>query len=565
MLRTRYATLCDVLADQARDDPQRRTIIFINEDGARQIITVGELHREATAVAYTLAAVGIQPQELVLLLTHYSRGLLAAFLGVMYRGAIPSIVSYFSARLDSEVSALRVRDLVADSGARAVITAPELVPRLTELLIDLRCQVLNSEEFIADAGSTLAPAAPQSADAIAFIQFSSGTTGRQKGVPMTHGLVLEFIDTLCRVYPIRTNDVMVSWLPLYHDMGLITALLLPLLMEIPAVLMSPFYWVREPVALLRAIHEFNGTLSWMPNFAFNHCVRNIRERDVAGLDLSRWRAIINAAEPVRDHTMAAFWHRFAPYGLARSALKTAYGMAEAVLAVTITQTDDPPRVDWVRLAELQTQRRAVPTSAGESGATSLVSNGTPLPSVTLAIVDESGATLADRHVGEITLRCTHLFNGYYRRSDLSAAVLQNGRFHTGDIGYLADGELFVCGRKKDLIIVGGTNIHPEDIETIADGVAGVQPGRSVAFGVMDDRLGTERIVLACELRPELAAEEPQRIDRELRRLVLQHLEVTLSDVRFVERGWVLKTSSGKITRSANRDKYLHTIAATEPT
>ena len=320
--------------------------------------------------------------------------------------------------------------------------------------------------------------------------------------------------------------------------------------------MSPFYWLRTPVALLRTLHEFKGTFCCMPNFAFNHCVRNIRDRELEGLDLSHCRSMYSGAEPIRQDTIEAFARRFAAYGLRRTALKSSYGLAENVLTVSFMQGDGPPRADRVGLADLQIHRRAVPVASEEPGGTTVVSTGPPIPSTEVEIRDARGQRLPERSVGEITVRSSHMLTTYYRRPEVAARVLRDGWLHTGDLGYLADGEVYVCGREKDLIIVGGSNIFPEDVESLADAVPGVQPGRAVAFGVSDERLGTERVVIVCELRQPPIDTDARTVELELRRRVVQDLGVTIGEVRFVDRGWIIKTSSGKLARSANRDKYL---------
>jgi acyl-CoA synthetase (AMP-forming)/AMP-acid ligase II len=322
--------------------------------------------------------------------------------------------------------------------------------------------------------------------------------------------------------------------------------------------MSPFHWVRDPAVLFRAVHEFRGTLSWMPNFAFNHCVKSIRERDLEALDLTSWRSVSNGGEPVRRDSMQMFAERFRPFGFDEQALKTAYGMAENVQSATLCRHDQTPRVEWIKLEELQHHGRATPATDESPGAIPLLSCGTPLRGTKVRIVDEQGRTVPERCVGEIVLRSPYMLSGYWNRPDLTAQAVRHGWFHTGDLGYLADDQLFVTGRKKDLIIAMGRNLYPQDLEAIASTVSGIHPGRVVAFGVTDPEWGTERIVMVFELRDHTEAntEERIQIERELRRRITQELDVTLGDVRLVERGWVLKTSNGKLARAANREKYL---------
>ncbi len=551
-----HASLIQPLIERARRDPDRLMLVFIAEDGSARRITAGEFHRDAVAHAHALQRVGIRAEDLVILVLDHSPVLLSAFWGALYLGAIPSIFPFLTEKLDPTLYMERVRILVAHAGARAVITFPAFRERLGALLAGLSCRVLGSDE-VPFAGDD-PPALPEGFDGakIAFLQHSSGTTGLQKGVALSHRSVLNQIEACSRAIRLGPDDVIASWLPLYHDMGLIAGFVMPLTAGVPLVLMSPFHWVRAPAVLLRAIHEHGATLCWLPNFAFNHCVRTVRERDLEGVDLGRWRVAINCSEPVRHASHELFLARFAPYGFRREALATSYGMAENVFAATQSPVGEPPRVDWIRIGTYQQDHRAVPAEPGSPGAMPMVSCGPPIPGTEIAVIGGDGGRLPERWEGEIVVRGTSLFTGYYKRPDLTAQTMVGEWYRTGDMGYLADGELYVSGRKKDLIIVGGKNIYPQDLEAIANVTPGIYPGRAVAFGVYDEALGTESVVMVCEVDGGAGPDERRRIAADLRRRVIQQTEVTLGDVRLVGRRWVIKTSSGKIARADNRQRYL---------
>jgi acyl-CoA synthetase (AMP-forming)/AMP-acid ligase II len=382
-----------------------------------------------------------------------------------------------------------------------------------------------------------------------LLQHSSGSTGLQKGVALTHRAVLRQIEAYGQAIRLDPeHDVIVSWLPLYHDMGLIAGFVMPIVSGTHLVLMSPFEWVRQPASLMEAISRQRGTLCWLPNFAYKHIARSLRPG--AQIDLRSWRAAINCSEPVYDESHQAFVEKLAPYGFSPDALAVSYAMAENTFAVTQTPLGAPPRVDVVEIAALQERGEALPATGGKK----VVSCGPAIESVELAIFDSERRSLPERRVGEIALRSEFMLSGYYKRPDLSAQTLTaDGWYLTGDMGYLADGELYITGRKKDLIIVGGKNIYPQDLEDIANRTAGVHPGRAVAFGVLDERLGSEKVVIICETSDgaDLGAAE-----QELRAKVVKETEVTVGDLRFVPRGWILKTSSGKQARTDNREKYL---------
>jgi len=389
---------------------------------------------------------------------------------------------------------------------------------------------------------------------VVLLQHSSGTTGLQKGVALSHQAVLNQVDSYSRRIHMTDEDVVVSWLPLYHDMGLIAGFMMPILMRSKLVLMSPFDWVKGPYRLFKSVSDFGGTLSWLPNFAYNFCAQKIRDRDLEGIDLSSWRAVINCSEPIRWESHEMFYQRFKDYGLKREALATCYAMAENVFAVTQGGIEQPVVVDTIQSAPLQQEGMAVPGQNGE-GVLMMVSAGTPISNTKVRILDERGDDLPERHIGEIALKGESLLSGYYHRPDLTKDAFHDGWYLTGDLGYRVGDELFVTGRRKEIIIVGGKNIFPQDLEYLASQIPGVHPGRVVAFGVYNREIGTEEIVIVAEVDPEHEARR-DAISREIRSLINQGSDVAVRYVEMVERGWLIKTSSGKIARGANREKYL---------
>jgi acyl-CoA synthetase (AMP-forming)/AMP-acid ligase II len=291
----------------------------------------------------------------------------------------------------------------------------------------------------------------------------------------------------------------------------------------------------------------------MPNFAFSFCAQKTRDRDLQDVDLSSWRAVINCSEPVRWESIQAFSQRFAAYGLHPLAASTCYAMAENTFAVTQSALNEPVRMEAVDRDRLQLDKLAVP--AGEQPAIEMVSTGKPIEQVQVKVVDAAGVSLPDRQVGEVAVRSHCMLTGYYNRPDATEKALAGDWYLTGDYGYLAEGELFITGRKKDLIIVGGKNIYPQDLEVLAMTVPGVHAGRVVVFGVMDEKAGTEEVYMVAEA-DEADAQQRELIADTLRKTVTQGSAVALRGVRIVDAGWIIKTSSGKTARSANRDKFL---------
>ena len=391
----------------------------------------------------------------------------------------------------------------------------------------------------------------------ALLQHSSGTTGLQKGVALSHTAVLNQIAAYSDAIHLTEQDVIVSWLPLYHDMGLIAGFLLPLVQGVPLVLMSPFDWVQHPALLLKAIHAHRGTLCWLPNFAYNHMARRIRQRDKEGLSLASMRLFINCSEPVRHDSHQLFLEKFAANGATAVMLGVSYAMAENTFAVTQTPPGQAARLDFVDQSALDHTGYAKPTAPDQPETAVKVSCGPPIPGTAVRVLAANGRALPDRTVGELAIRSDYMLSGYHHRPDLQP--FHDGWFRTGDRGYLADGEVYVIGRSKDLIINAGKNVYPQDIEAIVNGVPGVRAGRAVVFGVPDEREGTELIVVVAET----AVSDPdarQALQKAIRQEVARQSSVTVSFVSLVDAKWLIKTSSGKIARAANREKWLQAQA-----
>ena len=383
---------------------------------------------------------------------------------------------------------------------------------------------------------------------------SSGTTGLKKGVAITHQAALWQVDHYGAAIGLTSADVIASWLPLYHDMGLIAAAVLPFATGLSVAAMSPFDWVRRPAMLLQAIARHRATLCWLPNFAYNFLALNVRDEELAGVDLGCLRAIINCSEPLLASSHRHFQSRFEASGLRTDVLASSYAMAECTFAVTSGGFGQPIVEDIVDGAGLALGR-ANQVGRAHPRRTALVSSGTPLPDTTIHITGPDGEILPDRHVGEIAIGSPSLFERY-ERADTSA--VHDGRFRTGDLGYLAGGHLFVTGRKKDLIIVAGRNVYPQDIESVVDETPGAIAGRAVAFGVADAILGTDRVVIVAETH---LTDDGQRaaLERAVREGVAARCEVAVGDVCLVPSRWLRKSTSGKLARGENRQRYLELV------
>ena len=344
-------------------------------------------------------------------------------------------------------------------------------------------------------------------------------------------------------------------------MGLIAGFIMPVLMRTQLILMSPFDWVKAPYRLIQAISKYKGTLSWLPNFAYNFCAQKIRDRDLETVDLSSWRAVINCSEPMYWQSHKMFLERFKPFGFRETALATCYAMAENVFAVTQAGIDTPVRIDMVDRHQLASQRIAKQIT-NENHAVRMVSAGKPIGNTEIKVVNAEGISLPERMVGEICLKSNCMLTGYFNRPEINEKSFLNGWYLTGDLGYLANGELYISGRKKDLIIVGGKNIYPQDLEMIASGVPGVHPGRVAAFGIYNPQVGTEEVVVISEL-DSIETVKKEYVFKEIQKRINQNSDISVRIVKLVHPGWLLKTSSGKVSRSANKEKYLSEFAINE--
>ena len=551
------------LLRQVAAAPQRTAVRLLQAGRPDHTLTYADLCAHAAGYAAALAAGRVQPGEVVIIILPHGAALLAAYWGVVLHGAVPAIMPFLTEKLARERYLADLASLLRITQPAALITYAAFETEVRSALApDASVRAVLLSEAVSPAAEwsaeTLAGTRAD-AQAVALLQHSSGTTGLQKGVALSHRAVFNQLHAYGGALQTGSADVVVSWLPLYHDMGLIAGFILPVLSGMPLVLLSPFDWVRRPALLLQAISTHRGTLCWLPNFALNFCAQKIRERDLEGVDLRSLRALINCSEPTRAESHALFAQRFAEYGLARGALATCYAMAENVFAVTPSELGSAPHVDVVDPTAVSRAENAQALRAAAGGA-QMLSNGRALPNVQIEIRGADGAALPERQVGEIALRSDCLLESYYKRPDLTSGAFSADWYLTGDLGYLADAELYITGRMKDVIIVGGKNVHPHDIEDLAGAVAGVHAGRVVAFGVYNAERGTEDVVLVAEADTLAAAD----VAAAVRDRVNRGTDVALAAVHLVPPGWIIKTSSGKAARSANRDKYQTAMAAAAP-
>jgi fatty-acyl-CoA synthase len=559
-------TLQDVLRHRGRADASRAHLVFYQDEGESPVLTFGDLLEGAERVAADLAQRGIGRGDSVALMLPTSREFFLAFAGVLLAGATPApIYPPFRADRIGEY-AERQSAILANAGARLLVTfreATRAAKLLKPLVPSLEAVVTADALTESRAPEPLGPRIHARADDLALLQYTSGSTGNPKGVMLTHANVLANVRAIGEAIGLREGDVGVSWLPLYHDMGLIGAWLLPLYFGRPMVVLSPLAFLSRPARWLQAFHRFRGTMSAAPNFAYELAAAKISDDEIQGLNLSSWRAALNGAEPVIPATLDRFAARFAGCGFRREAFLPVYGLAEASLAVTIPPVGRGPRVDCLDRAAFTQEGRAVPAPsearADDPNVISFVSVGRPVPRHEVRIVNARGEDAGERMEGQLWFRGPSATQGYFRNEAASAALFSQGAatgwVDSGDRAYHADGEIYITGRVKDIIIHAGHNLYPHEIEDSVGRVTGVRKGCVVAFGAPDPTAGTERFVIVAESRERKSAAREQ-IARAVIAKVTQSLGLPPDVVEVVPPGAIPKTSSGKLRRSATKQRFL---------
>ncbi|MBK5256477.1 MAG: AMP-binding protein [Vicinamibacteria bacterium] len=550
-------TVDRALAARAEEAPDRVTVFLSEDDAPERDITYGELSRGASQIAAGLAARGISRGDAVALMLPTSFEFLRAFQGTLLLGAI-AVPIYPPVRLDRLAEyAQRQGAILRSAGVRIMITIVRAKPIAAVLksTVPTLKEVVSGDELVNDPHARLRMSPQSRPEDPAFIQYTSGSTGNPKGVLLTHANLIANIRGIGFGLDGRPMEMGVSWLPLYHDMGLIGSWLFTMASAYPLALRSPLSFLARPERWLQDIHRRRGTLSAAPNFAYELCVRRIRDEDIEGIDLSSWKCALNGAEPVRPETIDRFVQRFGKYGFRREAMMPVFGLAECSVGLSFPPVLRGPKVDRVDRASFE-KGHASKAMGDDPGANLFVSVGRALPDHEIKVVDDAGVTLPDREVGRLLFRGPSMTAGYYKNEEATAAIRREGGFFdSGDLAYIAEGELYIAGRLKDLIIRGGRNLVAAEVEEAASEVIGVRKGCVAAFGVTEARSGTEQVVIVAETKAR-STEERDSIEGRIIERVTQAIGAPPDIVRLVQPGSVLKTSSGKIRRNDTKALFL---------
>ncbi len=557
MMAPQPATLVEALT--RLPGGEHRGFRFLGLDRQERYLPYAAMRAEAERRAAFLAASGLAPGDRVALLLPENHEFVLTFLGASMAGLVP-VPMYPQATFKSVDAYIDILAHIVEAADAEVVVCMEqnrdVMGKLAARLPGGRQVLFAPEAF---AGTPPAWSRPTvRPDDLCVLQFTSGSTNKPKGVMVTHANLVANASAFLGPHGLNRTpeDVGVSWLPLFHDMGLIGFVLGTLIVDLPVVLMPTAHFARMPRLWLELISQHRGTITYAPNFAYQLVAKRVRESDLTSLDLSSLRVAGCGAEPIRARTLVEFAERFAPCGFRPEALLPSYGMAESCLAITFHPRGTPMVVDRVSPAAM---RDGVAQPSDAPDAIEVVSCGVPFPEHGVRVVDERGEPLPERRVGEVLTRGPSVTAGYFRNAEATAEALRGGWLHTGDLGYHADGNLYICGRLKDLIIINGANHYPQDLEWAVAELQGVRRGNVCAFSVMRD--GTEHLVMVAEANRDDAA----RLRREIAEVVYADFGLQVADVPISPVGTLPKTSSGKLQRRKTRLLYERGELSAHPT
>lgn len=551
-------SLVEVLFEHAQKTPDRPYIYLQNEKGGEEILTYSQLLVNSLKVANALQARGLKPGETVAIMQPTQLGFFYTFFGILLASGIPVPIYPPLRPHQLESYAKQEAKILNNAEIRFLVTfeQAELLGRLLQGFIPSLQAVVTVDDLLKNGNSLLLPITAKKED-VALIQYTSGSTSTPKGVVLTYNNLLSNIRAFGKAIEVSPNDIAVSWLPLYHDFGLIGLVLGTLYFGLPLILLSPISFLSRPEKWLWALHFHRGTISAAPNFAYELCVRKIDPENIEGLDLSAWRMAANGAENIYPKTYERFVQKFKAYGFKAEAFYPVYGLAESTVGLTVSPLHRLPRVDVIDRNAFENKKMAVPLDSKKSPEEKLevMSCGKALPDHYIRVVDEKFHVLPERQVGQLQFQGPSSMQGYYNNPAATELARNGNWWNTGDFAYLADGEVFITGRQKDLIIKAGRNIYPTVIEEIVSDLPLVRRGCVIAFSTTDKETGTENIILVAETS-EKNGKKKEVLRTIITEALINALDLAPDQIIFVSPRTVPKTSSGKLQRSACKAMYL---------
>lgn len=548
--------------------PERVLLRIVDAQGQPVELTGTQIVERSRALAEDHAGAAACGSVVLILLPH-SVELFLLHIGLVLQGYVPAILAWPTSRVDAAKYQRNLMHQLRNLPAERLITIPALAENLARTLPyrAIACPVAGAERWeevfaakvnLDDGERVVSEAVPLPAESGAlFLQFSGGTTGAQKAVVITAEILSAQLERLAETLEFTEEDSVVSWLPMYHDMGLIACLWLPLWCSAQSLHFAASDWLLNPGVLFDYIERYKGTFTWLPNFAFSYLAAQ-HERVGLPRTLASMRAWINCSEPVRNRSIHDFAERYGGWGVAKNTLQACYAMAENVFAVTQTGLGEEVPVYSRSLLRGSNGAENAEGRLFDLGDEVYVSSGRALRDMEIRILAPgTGDSCAERTPGEIHLRTPSLFRGYWGSDGLrTSSFSSDGWYNTGDYGFLDGEELYVIGRYKDVIIVAGQNVFPEDVELAANTVEGVYPGRVVAFGVANEQQQTESVIVIAELRGEFDPARKRDTERAIYQTVLTSIGIAPRQVAVVPERWIVKSTAGKISRTETRARFM---------
>lgn len=547
-------TLVDVLAYHKDAHGDRVHVNLLGTKNDVWTLTYRELWDGAQEIAAGIATYDFPKGSAIAIMLPTSEDFFLVFMGILLAGGVPVPIYPPVRRSQIEDHLRRQAGILRNGNVPLLITTAEAaVPgKLIQAQVESVRAVVSPGELRTDRTADVIP--QLIANDLGLLQYTSGSTGDPKGVMLTHGNLLANIRALINTLNVTSDDVVVSWLPLYHDMGLIGMWLGSLYTACPFVVMSPMTFLARPVRWLQAIDRYKGSISAAPNFAYELLLTKVPDKDIDGLDLSSWRMTSNGAERISQTTLKRFQERFGPLGFKPGTMTPMYGLAESAVGLTTTPLGRGPVFEHLKRDELLKWGRAAPATDDDPTNVNVVSCGVPLPHHEVRIVDKGGKELGDREEGLIQFRGPSATVGYLNAPDKTAALIRDGWLETGDKGYIAKGELYMTGRVKDMIIRAGRNLHPDEIEDALGNIDGVQKGKVAVFASDDEQAGTERLIVLCETR-QRNADRRAKLEKDIAALVTELTDGPPDEIVLAPPGSVVKTPNGKVRRNACRQLF----------
>jgi len=547
-------TISDIIIKNCNESDNAHFLKLLGENEEVEAFSYYQVVERACQWKEHYREKGLQRKDTIAIALPHSLDLYASFIGAIFGGYVPNMLSFPSFKFSQKEYFKTIHSQLENSQCRLLICETQLASLLVENFAKLPILTPDSIYLTGTIDSV-----PASSEDIAFLQYSSGTTGMKKGVAISHRALLWQIENYSQVINTSRDDTIVSWLPLYHDMGLITCFFLPLIKKIPLVTMLPFDWVKKPAIWMQAVSDHGATLSWLPNFSYNFMAK-IKETDIAKINLTSLRGLINCSEPIMAESHDLFYQRYRQYGLKKSVFACSYAMAENTFAVTSGGFQKEITVEYIDHQLFQLKGVAMLSSPNKQ-TRRVVSSGEILPQTEIKIINAKKEVLPDRHIGEIVIKSSCLLSEYHNNIEATKNSLDDGWYYSGDLGYRVNDDLFVTGRKKDLIIINGVNIYPQDVEALINEVEGTVPGRNVVFSVQDSKQGTEYLVVLAESKSS-DLQLHRSIQKGIHKQCINQLGLAPGVIRVMEHMSLKKSTSGKMSRSMNKENFLTQLQPT---